>query len=58
MKFDPTTIRLLGRLTDQMDVIRKNPHRYEVAEEDLSALRTAGARLEELLKKVAILKAG
>ena len=28
MKLDPTMIRLLGRLTDRMDLIRKHPLRY------------------------------
>lgn len=58
MKFDPQTIRLLGRLTDRMDLIRKNPHRYEVHAVVQTEIESAAQRLETLLAKVTIIKAG
>ena len=58
MKFDPQTIRLLGRLTDRMDLIRKNPHRYEVHAAVQAEIESAAQRLEMLLAKVTIIKAG
>jgi len=58
MKFDPQTIRLLGRLTDRMDLIRKNPHRYQVQPAVEVEIDAAAQRLETLLAKVTIIKAG
>ena len=58
MNFDPQTIRLLGRLTDRMDQIRKNPHRYQVAPAVEREIGSAAERLEALLTKVTIIKAG
>jgi hypothetical protein len=58
MKFDVTTLRALGRLTDRMDLIRKNPHRYEIDAEVLAKLGVAARQVEELLAKVRIIKAG
>ena len=58
MKFDPQTIRLLGRLTDRMDVIRKNPHRYEVPAGVANEIEEFAERLEKLLARVTIIKAG
>ena len=58
MKFDPQTIRLLGRLTDRMDLIRKNPHRYQVAPAVQAEIDSAAERLESLLTKVTTIKAG
>ncbi len=58
MKFDPQTIRVLGRLTDRMDLIRKNPHRYEVHAAVQAEIELAAQRLEALLAKVTIIKAG
>ena len=44
MKFDPQTIRLLGRLTDQMNLIRKGPHRYQVHPAVEAEIAAAGPR--------------
>ena len=58
MKFDPQTIRLLGRLTDRMDLIRKNPHRYKVQPAVETELASVAHKLEGLLDKVTTIKAG
>ena len=58
MTFDPQTIRVLGRLTDRMDQIRKNPHRYQVPPAVEREIESAAERLEALLAKVTIIKAG
>ena len=58
MKFHPQIIRLLGRLTDRMDVIRKNPHRYEVPAGVEDEIQQLAERLETLLARVTIIKAG
>jgi len=58
MKFDVTTLRALSRITDRMDLIRKNPHRYEIDPEVLAKLGVAARQIEELLTKVTIIKAG
>ena len=58
MKFDPQTIRLLGRLTDQMNLIRKGPHRYQVHPAVEAEIAAAAHKLESLLAKVTTIKAG
>ena len=58
IKFDVKTIRILGRLTDRMDAIRKNPHRYEIEADDLTEIHDACVRLEAVLVRVKTLKAG
>lgn len=58
MKLDSTTIRLLGRLTDRMDLIRKNPHRYEIDAGSLGQIAPVAERLEALLATIKIIKAG
>jgi hypothetical protein len=58
MNFDPQTIRLLGRLTDRMDLIRKNPHRYQVPPAVEREIESTAERLEALLTKVTIIRAG
>jgi hypothetical protein len=58
MKLDPTTIRMLGRLTDRMDLIRKNPHRYEIDAEVLGQIAPVAERLEALLATIKTIKAG
>ena len=58
MKFDPQVIRLLGRLTDRMDSIRKNPHRYEVPPAVAHEIEEYARRLETQLAKVTTVKAG
>ena len=58
MKFEPQTIRLLGRLTDRMDAIRKNPHRYEVPPGVADEMEKLAERLEALLARVTTIKAG
>jgi hypothetical protein len=58
MKLDVTTIRLLSRLTDRMDLIRKHPHRYEIDPQDLADLAASASKVETLLAKVKTLKAG
>lgn len=57
MKFDVQTIRSMGRLTDRMDAIRKNPHRYDVAPDVHRELAEHTKALEELLAKVTVIKA-
>jgi hypothetical protein len=57
MKFDVQTIRSMGRMTDRMDSIRKNPHRYEVAPEIHHEIAAHAKALEELLTKVTVIKA-
>ena len=58
MALDPKTTRLLSRLTDRMDLIRKHPHRYEIAQDDLSALMPVAEQLEALLTSIKTIKAG
>jgi hypothetical protein len=58
MKFDVPTIRLMSRLTDRMDLIRKYPHRYEIEPQDLADLGTSAQQVEALLAKVKTVKAG
>ena len=58
MKLDPLTIRLLGRLTDRMDLIRKHPLRYDITPEDFAELRPAAERLEAMLEKIKVVKVG
>jgi hypothetical protein len=53
-----TTLRALGRITDRMDLIRKNPHRYVIDPEVLAKLAVAARQVEELLTKVRTIKAG
>jgi hypothetical protein len=58
MKLDHKTIRVLSRLTDRMDLIRKSPHRYEINEDDMAALLPVAEHLETLLTTIRIIKAG
>ena len=58
MALAPKTIRILSRLTDRMDLIRKHPHRYEIASDDLAALMPVAEQLETLLSSIKIIKAG
>jgi hypothetical protein len=58
MALDPKTIRILSRLTDRMDLIRKHPHRYEIAADDLQLLMPVAEQLETLLSSIKIIKAG
>ncbi len=58
MKLDPKTIRVLSRLTDRMDLVRKSPHRYEIAPDDLAALVPVAEQLETLLGAIRVIKAG
>jgi len=58
MKFDPQTIRLLGRLTDRMNLIRKGPHRYKVPPAVEAEITAHAHKLEALLDKVTTIKAG
>ncbi len=58
MALDPKTVRLLSRLTDRMDLIRKHPHRYEIAPDDLAALMPIAEQLETLLTSIKTIKAG
>ena len=57
MKFDVQTIRAIGRLTDRMDAIRKNPHRYDVVPDVQKDIATHAKALEDLLAKVTVTKA-
>jgi hypothetical protein len=58
MKLDPKTTRLLGRITDRMDLIRKNPHRYEIDADVMTELAEVAGRLEGLLTRIQTIKAG
>lgn len=58
MKIDPKTIRVLSRLTDRMDLIRKSPHRYEIDADDLAALVPVAEQLEARLATIKVIKAG
>ena len=58
MKLDIKTVRLLSRITDRMDLIRKNPHRSELDAEDLTEIAAAAERLEHSLARVRVIKAG
>ena len=58
MKLDVKTVRLLGRLTDRMNLIRKHPHRYEIDPENMTELDAAAHRLETLLEKIRTIKMG
>jgi hypothetical protein len=58
MKFDVSTLRVLSRITDRIDLIRKNPHRYEIDPETLAEIGQAARRVEDLLVKVKTIKAG
>jgi hypothetical protein len=52
MKLDHQTLRLLGRLTDRMNLIRKHPLRYDVEPKDLQLISSVAAELENLLARV------
>ena len=58
MKLDPKTIRVLSRLTDRMDLVRKSPHRYEIDPDDQAALVPVAEQLEARLAAIRIIKAG
>jgi hypothetical protein len=57
-KFDPQTIRVLGRVTDKLNAIRKNPHRYEVPAGVAQEMEKLAERLEALADRVTTIKAG
>lgn len=58
MKLDQKTVRLLSRLTDRMDLIRKSPHRYELEASDHDQIVPVAEQLEALLATIKIIKAG
>ena len=58
MQFDLKTIRQLGRITDRMNLIRKNPRWYEIDHADLAELGTAASRIEEILARIKTIRAG
>jgi hypothetical protein len=58
MKLDVKTVRLLDRLTDRMNLIRKNPHRYEIDDEVQKSLAKACEQVETLLATIRVIKAG
>jgi ribosomal protein S15P/S13E len=58
MKLDVNTIRVLGRLTDRMNLIRKHPHRYEIDPESMHELGAVAHQLEALLAKIKTIKVG
>ena len=57
MKFDVQTIRSIGRVTDLMDSIRMNPHRYDVTPDVHKEIAVNAKALEELLAKVTVITA-
>ena len=54
MRPDNQTIRLLDRLTDRMNAIRKHPRRYEISADDHAELRTTAEKLEQILTRVKV----
>jgi hypothetical protein len=54
MKADNTTIRLLDRVTDRLNAIRKHPRRYEMTDEDHALLRETAQKLEAILARVRV----
>jgi hypothetical protein len=52
MKLDHQTLRVLGRLTDHMNLIRKRPQLYDVEPTDLQLISSVAAELESLLTRV------
>ena len=58
MKFDVNTVRLLHRLTDRMNPIRKHPMRYEIDPDALAELQTTAVQLEEVLTKIKTVQVG
>jgi hypothetical protein len=58
MKLDLKTVRVLGRLTDRMNLIRKQPLRYEIDADHFAELQSVAHRLEELLDKIKTIKMG
>ena len=58
MKLDPKTIRLFNRLTDRMNLIRKHPNHYEIADDDFTALVPVAQQLEGLLETIKTIKVG
>lgn len=58
MKFDVNTVRLLHRLTDRMNLIRKHPLRYEIDQAALEELQTTAVQLEEVLTKIKTVPVG
>ena len=58
LKLDVKTVRVLGRLTDRMNLIRKHPHRYEIDAEHMTELAAVAHQLETLLDKVKTIKVG
>ena len=58
MKLDPKTTRLISRITDRMDLIRKHPLRYDDDPAVLTELAAAVERLEALLGKIKTVKVG
>ena len=58
MALDLKTIRLLSRLTDRMNLIRKHPNHYELAPADHAALMPVAEQLEALLEAIKVIKGG
>ena len=58
MKFDVNTVRLLHRLTDRMNLIRKHPLRYEIDPDALQKLQATAVQLEEVLTKIKTVPVG
>jgi hypothetical protein len=58
MKFDVNTVRILHRLTDRMNLIRKHPLRYEIDADALEELQTTAVQLEEVLTKIKTVPVG
>jgi hypothetical protein len=58
MKLALETVRLLGRLTDRMNLIRKHPHRYEIDADSHTELAAVAHQLETLLERVKTIKMG
>jgi hypothetical protein len=58
MKFDTNTVRLLHRLTDRMNLIRKHPLRYDIDPDALKRLQATAVELEEVLTKIKTVPVG
>ena len=58
MTLDISTVRVLSRITDRLDLIRKHPRRYDVAPDDLAMIRNRAEEFERLLEHIKVIKVG
>lgn len=58
MRFDVNTVRILHRLTDRMNLIRKHPLRYEIDPKSLEELQATAVQLEAVLTRIKTIPVG